>query len=130
MAEWYTLWNTTKRECLVFTHVGASTARELAGNPAASAITTWYLLKHPGDHILFAPFGEVPEILRSADVNAQSFPDRTDEVIDSLIANKILKDFGFTFQDDDERDSVYVRDLRNVWMSQGVQDLPGDADDA
>ena len=37
----YSLVNRTKRERILFHGIGASTQSELAGHPAASAITTW-----------------------------------------------------------------------------------------
>lgn len=58
----YILVNHTRREQIMFMHIGANKARELAGHPAAAAITTWYLLRHPGDAIAFVSdtYGEWP----------------------------------------------------------------------
>ncbi len=37
----YYLVNHTRREYVLYAHIDASKARELAGNPVAAAITTW-----------------------------------------------------------------------------------------
>jgi len=43
MGATYVLVNYSKKETIGFLHIGASKAKELAGNPVAAAITTWYL---------------------------------------------------------------------------------------
>ncbi len=114
----YSLVNHTKREVVDFAHIPASKKRELAGNPAASAITTWYLLENAGDDISFVsdtyedwPFPE------GSKEDMQSYPDVTDRIVDVLIANGILSDHGRSYVDPDDPDVVYERDLRNVWIS-------------
>jgi hypothetical protein len=114
----YNLVNFTKKEMVGFIHVSASKKHELAGNPAASAITTWYLLENAGDKISFVsdtnedwpfPEGSKKDLLL--------YPDVTDRVIDALIANGILSDQGRNYVDPDEPDTVYERDLCNIWCS-------------
>ena len=117
MPECYTLWNATKRERVSFVHVSASSAREIAGQPAAAAIVAWYLVKNPGDEISMLPEGSYPPSLVAASVNPLNLPDRTNHYVELLIAEGILKDEGFLSRDEDEPASIHVRDLRNVWSA-------------
>jgi hypothetical protein len=111
----YTLWNATKRERISFVHVNASSAREIAGQPAAAAIVAWYLVQNPGDAISVLPEGTYPPSLAASVSDPLLLPDRTDHYADLLVAEGILKDLGFIYRDEDEPSTVYVRDLRNVW---------------
>ena len=45
----YELVNRTKKEVIFYSHIPAGKARELAGNPAAVAVTTWYMLQNRGE---------------------------------------------------------------------------------
>lgn len=112
----YQLVNATKKEYILFAHINASTLRELAGNEASGAITTWYLLKNIGDEISFVsdsggewPFrsGSRSDFLHYSEV--------TGRVVNELMIENILRDFGDIYVDSDEPESVYIRDLRNVW---------------
>lgn len=112
----YILVNQSKREMISFAHLNGSKMRELVGNAAQSAIVTWYLLNNQGDEIQFVsdtyedwPFKDG----RKADVG--SYPDKTDEVLDVLIAQNILKDIGMLYVDDDEPHNVFIRNVINVW---------------
>jgi hypothetical protein len=116
VATWVVLWNSTKRERIAFEHVAASTPREVTGNPAAAAIVTWYLIQNAGDEISLLADGKVPPGLNCTYSDALKLPDRTEAVVSALIAEGILKDAGFQYQDEDEPDTVFVRDLRSVWM--------------
>lgn len=111
----YQLVNQTRREVGSFQHLGASPARELAGNSGSAAATTWYLLQRRGDAIAFvSDLGEWPFASgRLEDV--RSFTDVTEQVVTELIAAGVLADHGIRWVDEDEPE-VYVRDLRNVWM--------------
>ncbi len=116
----YILVNTTREEYIAFSHYGANTKRELTGDAVASAITSWYLLEHPGDNIAFSsdsnddwrdwPFksGSRKDLTRYREV--------TDEVVTSLIKAEILRDEGKEIFDASEPE-VYVRRLRNIWYS-------------
>ena len=115
MSVCYTLWNATKRERISFAHTNASSAWEIAGQPAAAALAAWYMIQNSGDAISILPEGACPPSLRVSTVDPSSLPDRTDHYVDLLIAEGILEDFGFIFRDRDEPDAVYIRDLRNVW---------------
>lgn len=119
----YQLVNHSKRERITFCHIDATTAHELAGNPAAAAITTWYLLSHLDDQIAFVSdtYGDwsFPEGSRD---DLQSYPDVTDHVVTALIKAGILEDRGKSWEDADEPDTVYIRDLVNIWMTKGGED--------
>ncbi len=117
MGETCKIINASKKEQLNFTHIRASTPREFAGNPAAAAIVTWYLNINRGDYIAIVgdyddserlPFG-----LTYKEID--SWPDRTDEIVANLIEEQILKDFGRVFEDEEDPNNVYLRDLRNCW---------------
>jgi len=95
--------------------MGVATAHEIAGDPAAAAVTTWYLLHHRRDTIAFVsdevgdwPFPDtVPEDLAQC-------RDVTDETIQALIAAGILRDEGYLWVDESDP-TLYRRALRNVW---------------
>ncbi len=114
----YSLVNHTKREVVGYLHVPASKARELAGHPAAAAITTWYLIENKGDDISFVsdthddwPFAE------GSREDLKSYADATEKVIEELIEVGILEDRGKSFEDPEKPDSVFERDLQNVWVT-------------
>lgn len=118
MAVGYELVNYSKKELISFCHIGASTAHELAGNPAAAAITTWYLLNHPGDQIAFVSdtYDDWPFAQGSRD-DLSSYEDVTDIVVTSLIQAGILEDHGKSWEDADEPDTIFMRDLVNIWLN-------------
>ena len=112
----YILVNETKKEMISFAHLCGNKMKELVGNPAQSAITTWYLLSNQGDHIQFIsdtyddwPFGTGDRDL------AWSHQDKTDDIIQILMEENILQDNGMLYIDEDEPDSVYTRNIVNVW---------------
>jgi hypothetical protein len=112
----YWLVNFTKKEQLLYAHIPASKARELAGNPVAAAITTWYLLQNPGDAISFVsdtyddwPFPEGNKY------HMDDYKEVTDEVVNQLIEQGILVYEGREVFREDEPE-IYMRRLRNVWM--------------
>ncbi len=108
--------NRTKREHILFSHIPASKQRELAGHPAASAIATWYLMENRGDEVAFVsdldddwPFD------RGSYAEVESYTEVTDRTVEQLIAAGILQDYGVLWADEDEPETVFDRDLRNVW---------------
>ena len=117
MSVGYLLVNNTRTELISFAHLPASAARELAGNPVAAAITTWYLLEHRGDQISFVSDtnGDWP-FLTGSPVDLAKYDDMTDAVVQQLISASILRDDGILWADDHEPDTIYVRKLTNVWM--------------
>jgi hypothetical protein len=111
----YILVNQTKKEQILFAHISASKKRELAGGPISAAITTWYLLEHPGDSIAFISdtYGEWP-FKSGSPKDLFTYKDVTDEIISSLIKAEILQDEGREIFDESEP-NVYMRKLRNIW---------------
>lgn len=107
----YLLVNRTRAQKIAFLHLPASKAKELAGNPVTAAVTTWYLLQHLGDEITFVSDTD------GSLADAAEYVDVTDDIISQLIDANILRDDGVLWADEDEPDSVYVRDLKNVWMA-------------
>lgn len=112
----YILVNETKKEMISFSHLNGSKMKELAGNAAQSAIVTWYLLNNQGDQIQFVSdtHNDWPFDTGSRD-EVWSYPDKTDEFIFALIEESILQDNGMLHIDEDEPDTVYIRDIGNVW---------------
>lgn len=117
MGTYFHLVNLTKREQLKFGHLPGGRARELAGTPSTATIVTWYLLHNIGDHVSFTgDDGSRPIPGWDGSVVAR-FPDKTDEWIRRTIDAGLLVDCGFEFQDPEEPDAVYIRDLRNSWVA-------------
>ena len=108
------LWNATKQEHVSFHHVGASSRREVAGNPASAAIVTWYLAQNVGDRISLQAEYDEREVPNPIYAEAVRHPDRVEPLVAALIAAGILKDEGFHFRDQQDP-QVYVRHLRNIW---------------
>ena len=107
--------NLTKKEQISFEKLPVAKMREISGNPASAAIVAWYLLKNSGDKIGFfgdeidSPFSGVSY------TDICDFPDRTSDLIETLIKQEILEDCGIGYQDDDDP-GIYFRDIRNAWM--------------
>jgi hypothetical protein len=112
----YKLVNITKSEQIYFSHISASSKREIAGSPVAAAIVSWYLLEHRGDAIAFVEDSEGDWPFPSGQPSdANHFPDVTDAVVERLIAAGILEDSGREVFDEQDP-ACYVRLLHNVWM--------------
>ena len=113
----YSLVNYSKKEIVNFSHIPAAKARELAGNPISAAITTWYLLHNPGDHIAFVSDTENDwPFPKGARRKMDMYSEVTDKVVTSLIEAEILRDDGIAWADEDEPETIYIRDLRNIWV--------------
>ena len=99
----YDLVNHTKREW-----VGAglpfAKAKEWLGNPAAGALCVWYMLSNSGDDIQL--------ISDETQNDYSSYQDVTDDVIEALLGDGIVADYGKSFVDEAEPEEVYVRDIR------------------
>ncbi len=113
----YSLVNHSKKERITYIHIPATKARELAGNPVSAAISTWYLLQHPGDRIAFVSdtYDDWPFPSGTRDELAE-YTEVTDIVVTSLIEAGILVDEGIAWTDEEEPEQVYIRALRNKWM--------------
>lgn len=112
MSASYQLANLTRHERVSFEHVGAWKRSELCGNPAAAAITSWYLFHRIGDRIVFVPDEQVDGVTW---VSIEDWPDCTDQIVCELIDYGILADEGLRWQDEEES-HLYVRNLQNIWM--------------
>jgi hypothetical protein len=113
----YQLVNMTKRECISFTHMDGTKMKELAGNPAQASIVTWYLLNNQGDNIQFISdtYNEWPfNIGKRGDESG--FKDVTMKYIDILIGQKILRNDGMLYVDEEEPDNIYIFNLKNIWL--------------
>jgi hypothetical protein len=113
----YELVNVTSRERLMFVHIPANAMREIAGNPIASAMASWYMLNNLGDHISFVPDdGSLWPFLSLKRNELEGFREVTDEVVEALVRAGILEDHGREVFDEAEP-GVYMRRLANVWMN-------------
>lgn len=107
----YILVNLTKKEQIVFAHLPVNKAREICGNPVSAAIVSWYLLRNSGDQILFL------DDCSPKDIAFQALREVTDQVITELIDQEILEDHGIAWQDEREPATVFIRDIRNRWLT-------------
>jgi hypothetical protein len=113
----YILVNQSKKEMISFTHLNGAKPRELAGNSAQSAIVTWYLLTNQGDQIQLVSDSEDDwPFFSGSKQEAWLYPDKTDEIIDALISQGVLSDFGNLYTDKDEPDTVFIRDIKSAWQ--------------
>lgn len=114
----YQLINITKQEIISYLHLPVNTAREITGNTVSAAITTWYLIKNSGDEIGFVPdqFYEKEWPYKNITwEDISHYKDMTEETINELINQQILKDNGIDIFDAEEPE-IYVRRLENIWM--------------
>ncbi|MBD5779927.1 hypothetical protein IEN85_10545 [Pelagicoccus sp. NFK12] len=119
MGTYHTLVNLTKKETLSFAKVSGMKAREITGNPASSAMVTWYMLKNSGDRIGFMPDDGTNPFVDVDPIEIQDFEEKEEEIIDELLREGILVDCGSTYLDDDDP-SIFSRDLRNGWMPEDL----------
>lgn len=106
----YVLVNLTKQEQIMFACLPVSTAKEVCGNPVSAAVVSWYLLRNSGDLIRF-----VDDVGLSG-LDVSRFPDRTDQYVKELVDVEVLEDRGIVCRDEDEPETVFLRDVRNCWM--------------
>jgi hypothetical protein len=120
MASGYILVNYTNNEKVYYLHIPATKARELAGNPISSAITTWYLLKHKGEAISFvSDTEEESKYLLEIKSDINNYKEVTDEIVNELIQEGIIIDEGIEWADEKNPKEIYIRALRNIWMDKG-----------
>ena len=112
MGVWYQLANYTRKERVTFAYLSCGMkAWELTANATSAAVTTWYLLQHPGDQIAFVGDElEWPFPTGSHD-DLETYPDVTDIVVEQLIAEEILYDRGIVLINREEQ--LYYRDVRH-----------------
>lgn len=108
--EWFNLVNRSRKEYINYHHLGANSWRELSGSIAAAAITTWYMIKYRHDDVFFVSDYEDEE----AQAETNTFREVTDEVINELIEERVLKEEERHVFDPEDADGYYRR-FRNIW---------------
>jgi hypothetical protein len=113
----YTLVNESKREFIGFSHMDGNKARELAGNPAQSAVVTWYMLENQGDSIQFVSdaYDDWP-FKSSCRSDLSEYQDVTMKYIGKLIELGVLVNEGMLYLDEDDPENIYILNLKNVWQ--------------
>ncbi|OUS25553.1 hypothetical protein A9Q99_21080 [Gammaproteobacteria bacterium 45_16_T64] len=108
----YTLVNNSKKEQIMFLHLAVSTIGEIQGNPVSCYIVNWYKNKYPSDDIEFVSdtYDDWPFTSGSRD-SLNEYPDVTDSIVSTLIDQGVVLDKGLAWQDEDEPDTVFIRDL-------------------
>lgn len=113
----YTLINIDKKQQIRFYNVDTGTKlRELSGTVIASTIVTYYFLKNTGDRIGFINDTEDSVIVCGQNYPSNNFTDFievTNQIVEELIANEIIKDNGISWID--KKENLFVRDLVNIW---------------
>jgi hypothetical protein len=111
----YRLVNYTKKEWLVYSHIGTDKTLELAVNPVSAAITTWYALQNLGDAISFVSdtYHDWP-FPTGSQSDLKDYQEVTDRVVNEMIEGGILIDEGREVFCEDEPDA-YIRKLKTIW---------------
>ena len=113
----YELVNFSRKEFISYAHIPVLKQCELAGNPVSAAITTWYLLEHLGDQISFISDSDEDWPFPGSRDEFRSYQDKTDAVVDQLVNAGILTETSREWEDTDNPDQIYIRGLKNIWMS-------------
>ena len=113
----FKLVNIDKKQQIGFYNIDTGTKiRELSGTIIASAIVTYYLLTNAGDRIGFINDAENNFIICGQNYELNyftNFIDVTNETVEELIKNEIIKDDGVIWIDKDE--NLFSRNLTNIW---------------
>jgi len=96
----------------MFLNIPVSTEWEIENNPVSSFIVRWYKARYPEDEIAFVSdiYDDWPFDTGSRGV-LEGYPDVTKRVLDILIKEGHVVDNGIEWQDDDEPETVFIRDL-------------------
>ncbi|NVJ61915.1 MAG: hypothetical protein HWE27_16105 [Gammaproteobacteria bacterium] len=96
----------------MFLHLPVSTMREILMHPVSSYIVDWYKKQYPHDDIDFVSdtFDDWPFETGSRE-DLANYEEITDELLDTLVEQGVIIDNGFEWQDKDEPDTVFIRDL-------------------
>lgn len=115
----YELINQTKKEKISFLHLPVSTRSEIVGNPVSASIISWYMLNNQGDNIQFVSdtHGDWP-FLSGEQGDKRKYPDQTELLITKLISLGVLKDNGIAYQDEDDPENIYIREIIHIWLNQ------------
>jgi hypothetical protein len=113
----YTLVNLDKKQKISFYRVDTGTKlRELSGTVIASTIVTYYLLTNTGDRIGFINDTEDRFTVCGQNFEPSHFTDFidvTNNIIEKLKEEEIIKDNGIIWIDKEE--NLFKRDLTNIW---------------
>ncbi|WP_444936513.1 hypothetical protein ACJJIW_01375 [Microbulbifer sp. JMSA004] len=111
----YSLVNNTKKEQIIFLHLPVNTMGEILSNPLSAYIVKWYKAQHHNDNVDFVSdtYDDWPFINGSRS-DLKHYKEVTNKVVDSLIAQGIILDKGIVWRDDDDPDTVFIRDLSLV----------------
>ena len=113
----YTLVNIDKKQQLSFYNINTGIKlRELSGTIIASTIVTYYLLTNTGDRIGFINDTEDSFIVCGKNYKSDyfiNFVDVTENIIEELIEEGIIKDNGILWID--KENNLFNRDLINIW---------------
>ena len=114
----YILINQPKKEKISFYHLPVNTKNEIVGNPVSASIVSWYMLNNQGDQIQFVSdtYNDWP-FSSGVRSDQEKYPDQTNVLIDKLINLGILKDKGIDWQDEDDPENVYIREIINIWLN-------------
>lgn len=108
----YSLVNNSKKEQIMFLHLPATTMDEIVNYPVSAFIVDWYRKSNPNDEIEFVSDTYDDWPFKTGDrTGLIEYPDITDSVLSELISLGLVIDNGVAWQDEDEPESVYIRDL-------------------
>ena len=108
----YSLVNYSKKEKIIFLHLPVNTMNEIMENDASNLIVRFYKQQNAGDEIDFVsdtyndwPFsgGDKSEI--------KTYKEITEEIVSALLRKGLIVDLGIEYQDEDEPDNIYIRNL-------------------
>ena len=118
MSVGYQLVNPSKRELISFAHLPVSTRKEIVGNPVSAALVVWYLFKNSGCDVQFVSdtYDDWPFIAGSRSEIAL-YTDVTESLIDELINEGILRDEGKMYTDEEMPESIYIRAIRHIGLT-------------
>lgn len=113
----YNLVNIDKKQQVSFYNINTGIKlRELSGTIIASTIVTYYLLTNTGDRIGFINDTEDSFIVCGKNYKSDyfiNFVDVTENIIEELIEEGIIKDNGILWID--KENNLFNRDLINIW---------------
>ena len=112
MSVGYTLVNNSRKEQIMFLHLPVSTMREILGNPVSSYIVDWYKQQHTSDDIDFVSdtYDDWPFETGSRE-DLADYEEITEAIIASLVEKGAIIDNGLDWQDEDEPETIFIRDL-------------------
>jgi len=97
----------------MFLHIPVSSMCEIQRNPVSAHIVGWYKAQHPSDDIEFVSdtYDDWPFSVGSIG-DLKDYEEITASVVNTLINLGAILDNGIAWQDEDEPNTVFIRDLR------------------